>query len=69
MSLVSVLVRASEEVERDSGQKQTPAGSFQMGGTASFNEQPIHKVSLKTFALGKTEVTQWKTLMGADGLA
>ncbi|MFZ4535481.1 SUMF1/EgtB/PvdO family nonheme iron enzyme [Propionivibrio sp.] len=42
-----------------------PAGSYQMGGTAS-DEQPVHNVSLKAFALGKTEVTQgqWKALMG-----
>ena len=42
-----------------------PVGSFQMGGMAT-DEQPIHKVTLKAFALGKTEVTQgqWKALMG-----
>jgi len=41
-----------------------PAGSFEMGGTYG-DEQPIHRVTVKGFALGKTEVTQgqWKTLM------
>jgi len=38
-----------------------PAGSFDMGETGS-----THRVTLRTFALGKTEVTQaqWKSIMG-----
>ncbi len=38
-----------------------PAGSFDMGETG-----PKHRVTLKSFALGKTEVTQgqWKAVMG-----
>ncbi|MDP1732867.1 MAG: SUMF1/EgtB/PvdO family nonheme iron enzyme [Sulfuritalea sp.] len=42
-----------------------PAGSFEMGG-AGDNEKPIHRVVLKGFALGRTEVTQgqWKAVMG-----
>jgi formylglycine-generating enzyme required for sulfatase activity len=38
-----------------------PAGSFDMGETG-----PTHRVTLKSFALGKTEVTQgqWKAIMG-----
>ena len=38
-----------------------PAGSFDMGETG-----PTHRVTLKSFALGKTEVTQgqWKAVMG-----
>jgi formylglycine-generating enzyme required for sulfatase activity len=42
-----------------------PAGSFEMGG-AFADEEPVHRVTLKGFALGRTEVTQgqWKSLMG-----
>jgi formylglycine-generating enzyme required for sulfatase activity len=42
-----------------------PAGSFEMGGSA-VDEQPVHRVTLKAFAMGKTEVTQgqWKAVMG-----
>jgi len=38
-----------------------PAGSYDMGETG-----PTHRVTLKSFALGKTEVTQgqWKAVMG-----
>lgn len=44
-----------------------PAGSFEMGG-AGDNEKPIHRVVLKGFALGRTEVTQgqWKAVMGSN---
>ena len=42
-----------------------PSGSFQMGGSAS-DEKPVHSVSVKAFAMGKTEVTQaeWQAVMG-----
>lgn len=42
-----------------------PGGSFEMGG-AGDNERPIHRATVKGFALGKTEVTQaqWRALMG-----
>ena len=45
-----------------------PAGSFDMGGSANNDEKPIHQVTLKAFALGKTEVTQrqWRTVMGIN---
>lgn len=33
-----------------------PAGSFDMGGSYS-DEQPVHRVTLKAFAIGKKEVT------------
>ena len=44
-----------------------PAGSFEMGGTGS-NEQPVHRVTLRSFSMGKTEVTQgqWKAVMGSN---
>lgn len=43
-----------------------PAGEFQMGSKESDDEQPIHKVSVKKFALGRTEITQgqWRAVMG-----
>jgi len=44
-----------------------PAGSFEMGNSdGGADEKPIHRVKIKSFALGKYEVTQrqWKVLMG-----
>ncbi|MBR5665153.1 MAG: SUMF1/EgtB/PvdO family nonheme iron enzyme [Bacteroidales bacterium] len=49
-------------------------GTFDMGGTpeqgtdANENEYPVHKVTLTTFYMGKTEVTQalWQAVMGAN---
>jgi formylglycine-generating enzyme required for sulfatase activity len=45
-----------------------PAGSFTMGSTDSSDEQPPHNVTIKSFLLGKTEVTQgqWKAVMGSN---
>ena len=50
-----------------------PAGSFLMGSPASesdrfSNEGPQRRVTVVSFALGKTEVTQgqWKAVMGGD---
>lgn len=51
------------------------AGSFEMGdeqgeqGIGEANEQPVHKVTLKTFSIAKTETTvlQWKTYCNATG--
>ena len=49
-------------------------GSFQMGSTNGFDgEQPVHSVTLSSFSIGQTEVTQqlWYAVMGqkptADG--
>lgn len=52
------------------------AGNFQMGSSTSWfssvkppeNEQPARNVTLKSFAIGKFEVTQkqWRDLMGDD---
>jgi formylglycine-generating enzyme required for sulfatase activity len=44
-------------------------GSFQMGSTslkARYEEQPVHSVTLSSFYIGKTEVTQklWSDVMG-----
>ena len=43
-----------------------PAGSFEMGGTG-FREKPVHRVTLRSFSMGKTEVTQgqWRAIMGS----
>ncbi len=43
-----------------------PAGSFTMGSNDYDNETPPHPVNIKSFALGKFEVTQgqWKAVMG-----
>jgi formylglycine-generating enzyme required for sulfatase activity len=53
-----------------------PAGSFQMGSSSSWfssekppeNEQPARNVTIKSFAMGKFEVTQkqWRELMGTS---
>jgi len=44
-------------------------GTFQMGSTtgASFN-QPVHQVTLSSFSIGETEVTQelWQAVMGSN---
>jgi formylglycine-generating enzyme required for sulfatase activity len=42
-----------------------PGGSFRMGSKSYKREQPIHKVSLKPFYMGKYQVTQaeWKAVM------
>ena len=48
-------------------------GTFMMGGTneqknPSDDERPVHKVSLSTYYIGETEVTQslWKAVMGSN---
>jgi formylglycine-generating enzyme required for sulfatase activity len=45
-----------------------PAGSFEMGSNDYDSEKPTHRVTLKGFALGRTEVTQgqWKSVMGSN---
>jgi len=46
-----------------------PAGSFQMGSNdGDADEKPVHSVSMKSFALGKTEVMQgqWQAVMGSN---
>ncbi len=42
-----------------------PAGNFQMGGKDT-DESPVHRVHIKSFAMGRTEVTQahWQAVMG-----
>ncbi len=44
-----------------------PAGSFEMGGNGS-DEQPVHRVTLRSFSMGKAEVTQgqWRAVMGSN---
>jgi formylglycine-generating enzyme required for sulfatase activity len=43
-----------------------PAGSFQMGSNIRKPEQPVHRVTVREFWLGATEVTQaqWQAVMG-----
>ena len=44
-------------------------GTFQMGSYAGENdESPVHQVTLSTFSIGETEVTQalWETVMGSN---
>jgi formylglycine-generating enzyme required for sulfatase activity len=45
-----------------------PAGSFDMGSTENAEEQPVHRVNVPTFLLGRTEVTQrqWIAVMGSN---
>jgi len=50
-----------------------PSGSFMMGSPGGEqgrkdNEGPIHNVNVRSFAMGKTEVTQgqWKAVMGSN---
>lgn len=44
-----------------------PGGSYLMGGDGgASDEQPVHRVNIKAFKLGRHEVTQkqWRTVMG-----
>jgi formylglycine-generating enzyme required for sulfatase activity len=45
-----------------------PAGRFEMGSNLYRDEQPIHRVDIPGFLLGRTEVTQgqWKAVMGSN---
>ena len=45
-----------------------PGGSFLMGSAEYSDGQPVHRVSLKLFLIGKTEVTrsQWRSIMGSS---
>jgi formylglycine-generating enzyme required for sulfatase activity len=46
-----------------------PAGRFQMGGSGSAVEKPLHTVTIAAaFALARTELTQgqWRAVMGTD---
>jgi formylglycine-generating enzyme required for sulfatase activity len=45
-----------------------PGGEFQMGGTGSDYEKPVHRVRVAPFSIGKFEVTQaqWKAVMGSN---
>ncbi|OGJ96095.1 MAG: hypothetical protein A2487_01680, partial [Candidatus Raymondbacteria bacterium RifOxyC12_full_50_8] len=40
------------------GMVNVPAGTFQMGSTANSDEQPIHTVTISSFWMDTTEVTQ-----------
>ncbi len=45
-----------------------PAGSFEMGSNEHRSIQPVHRVNVPSFLIGKTEVTQgqWKAVMGSN---
>lgn len=51
-----------------------PGGTFTMGATseqgddADYNEKPTHQVTLSSFSIGQTEVTQelWQAVMGSN---
>ncbi|MEJ6007346.1 formylglycine-generating enzyme family protein [Paucibacter sp. AS339] len=45
---------------------QVPSGTFKMGSPVAGKEQPVHSVKLRSFLLGKYEVTQaeWLAVMG-----
>ena len=45
-----------------------PAGSFVMGSDSNTDEKPLHRIYLRSFLLGKTEVTQaqWVAIMGSN---
>ena len=45
-----------------------PAGSFEMGSYEGNAEQPVHRVNVPSFLIGKTEVTQgqWRAVMGSN---
>jgi len=45
-----------------------PAGSFVMGSDKNNDEKPPHTVTIRSYAIGKTEVTQqqWANVMGSN---
>jgi formylglycine-generating enzyme required for sulfatase activity len=45
---------------------RVPAGAFEMGSNVRKPEQPVHRVTIRQFWLGATEVTQaqWQAVMG-----
>ena len=45
-----------------------PAGSFVMGSNANAEEKPLHTVTIRSFLIGRTEVTQklWLNVMGGN---
>jgi formylglycine-generating enzyme required for sulfatase activity len=65
-------VRSGSYTERVNGVSfemvEVEGGTFQMGSSSSgeTNEVPIHSVTLSSFSIGKTEVTQgqWQAVMG-----
>ena len=61
---------AAREVRNSLGMRfvEIPAGSFDMGSDRPEWERPIHRVRVKGFWLGVTEVTQaqWQAVMGSN---
>lgn len=48
---------------------QIPTGTFQMGSTAGYSDElPVHTVTISSFNMQKTEVTQgqWRAVMGTN---
>jgi formylglycine-generating enzyme required for sulfatase activity len=45
---------------------EIPGGSFDMGSTVGPGEAPVHRVTVRSFWMGVTEVTQaqWQAVMG-----
>lgn len=62
--------RSSEPVRNTLGMRlvRIPGGSFRMGSTVRGAEQPVHTVTVRSFWMGVTEVTQaqWQAVMGAN---
>jgi len=57
-----------KEVRNSLGMRlvEIPGGRFDMGSTVGPGEAPVHRVSIRSFWMGVTEVTQaqWQALMG-----
>jgi len=57
-----------KEVRNSIGMRlvEIPGGSFDMGSTVGPGEAPVHRVSVRSFWMGVTEVTQaqWQAIMG-----
>ena len=60
----------SKEVRNSLGMRlvEIPGGSFDMGSTVGPGEAPVHRVSVRPFWMGVTEVTQaqWQAVMGTN---
>jgi sulfatase modifying factor 1 len=66
---IGVLSNAADSLPR--GMVYVKGGAFVMGdrlGDGDREERPVHRVTVRSFLIGRTEVTQgeWQELMGAD---
>jgi formylglycine-generating enzyme required for sulfatase activity len=65
--VIAISFSAGAQQHQSPGMALVEGGSFQMGSSSGGNnEKPVHTVTVKSFYMGRTEVTQkeWAELMG-----